>query len=322
MEIQHTAATTLIQVFEKIQYQYILGLTATFERLDGKHELIAKYCPIIDKITTEEALINGWIANYKEYQVLIDVNDIEDYKQYNKSFTEHYEFFNFEFDTALSMVGKDGFRNRLKLRDEMCRGRNLSEEERKNLLRTITYHAVGFMKAIQDRKTFINNHPKKIEIARKIIEARPDSKIITFSNNVKMAESIGYGQVYTGKVSSKKARIILEDFSNAFTGVINSCVKLDEGQDIRGLSVAIVLGLNSSKIKSCQRRGRAIRHEGSKVAEIFNIIIDQTAELSWFANSHSNDKYITIDEQGLEDVLAGKEPKPYYRKIKDFTFRY
>ena len=32
----------------------VLGLTATFERLDGMHEAVAKYCPIVDVITVKE----------------------------------------------------------------------------------------------------------------------------------------------------------------------------------------------------------------------------------------------------------------------------
>ena len=42
----------------------------------------------------------------------------------------------------------------------------------------------------------------------------------------------------------------------------------------------------------------------------------------WFNNANKNQPYITIDEEGLNDVLLGKEPKPYVKKIKDFTFRY
>ena len=49
---------------------------------------------------------------------------------------------------------------------------------------------MGLMRTMHKRKAFINNHPKKIEIAKKIMEARPNSKIITFSNNVKMAEAL------------------------------------------------------------------------------------------------------------------------------------
>lgn len=67
---------------------------------------------------------------------------------------------------------------------------------------------------------------------------------------------------------------------------------------------------------------RCIRFEKDKTAEIFNLVINQTVELEWFRNGHPNNDYITIDEQGLEDVLAGREPKPYVKHIKDFTFRY
>lgn len=38
--------------------------------------------------------------------------------------------------------------------------------------------------------------------------------------------------------------------------------------------------------------------------------------------SNSSASVITIDEKGLDDVLAGKEPRPYVKHIKDFTFRY
>ena len=87
-----------------------------------------------------------------------------------------------------------------------------------------------YVQKVQKRKAFINNHLKKIELTRKIIEARPNAKIITFSNNVKMAESIGIGMVYTGKDSKKKSRMTLEEFSLQPTGVINSCAKLNEGK--------------------------------------------------------------------------------------------
>lgn len=99
-EIHRAAADLLKQVFETIKYKYILGLTATFERLDGKHALLEKYCPIFDEITLEEARFQGWISNYKEYKVMLDVDDIDEYKEYNREFTEHFEFFNFDFNLA------------------------------------------------------------------------------------------------------------------------------------------------------------------------------------------------------------------------------
>ena len=315
------AAETFQQVFKQVNYKYILGLTATFERLDGKHELIQKYCPVIDEVTLIEAKINHWIADFKEYMVILETEDIDIYKEYNKSFIASFEFFNFDWNLALSMTGNSGYIAQYKYRDKLCP--NGSVEDKKKVLQNIKYHAINFMRTIQKRIAYINNHPKKIEIVRQIIEARNNSKIITFSNNIKMAESIGMGgQVYTGKDNKKKARANLEEFNNARKGIIHSVAKLNEGADIKGLNVGIILGLDSSEIKAVQRRGRCIRFEKDKVAEIFNLVIDSTVEMEWFRKGHPNGDYIVIDEQGLKDVLAGKEPQPYKKKLKQFQFRF
>lgn len=304
-------------IFTKVKYKMILGLTATLERLDGKHSILEKYSPVVDKVSLTEALTNGWVSTYKEYQVIIDVDDIDTYLKWDNEFTRHFEFFNFNFKLLMALVGPQGFKRRIEYRDLICQ----DESQKSEVLKAITIHATAAMRALQNRKKFINNHPKKIEIAKKIIAARPNSKIITFSNNVKMAESIG-GDVYTGKVSKKKGNDLIDKFNNSEFGLLNSCHRLNEGADIKGLSVAIILGLDSSKIKSTQRLGRAIRLESDKRAEIFNIIINDTAETSWFTNSHSDKQYITIDEDGLDAVLNHKEPKPYRRKITKNLFRF
>lgn len=318
-EIHMIFADTFKQVFSKVKYKWILGLTATLERLDGKHIICKQYCPVIDNIPISECLANGWVSFYNEYQVIIDVDDIDVYKEYNKKFTADFEFFSFDWDKVNKCTGPNGYKYRYALSKEMCPN---NEEERKKIFTQITYHATSLMRVIQQRKSFINNHPKKLELCRKIIESRSSSKIITFSGSIKMAESIGIGEVYSGKVSKKKGRTTIEEFSNKSSGVLNTIKRADAGIDIPGLSVAIIIGTDSSPIKAVQRLGRTIRFEDGKKAEIFNIVINDTVELKWFSNSHANQPYITIDEDGLNDVLQGKEPKPYVKKIKDFTFRY
>lgn len=320
-EAHRVNSTTFRDIFNTIEYKYVLGLTATYERLDDLHkEVMEKYCPVVDTITLQEALLNGWISQYTEYQVLLDVDNIEEYKEYNREFVKSFEFFSFDWNRAMKCIGKNGFIERARMRDEMCpKG---SEEQRKAMFTQITYHATNFMRAITKRKAFINNHPKKLEIARKIINALPFSKIITFSNNIKMAEAIGIGEVYTGKDSKKKARANLEEFNQKTSGVLNSCRKLIEGADIQGLDTAIMLGIDSSETRATQARGRAIRFKEGKHALIFNLVIANTVETEWMKKSHQKSPYITIDEEGLDDVLAGREPKPYMRKIKEFTFRY
>lgn len=92
--------------------------------------------------------------------------------------------------------------------------------------------------------------------------------------------------------------------------------------DIKGLSVGIVLGTNSSEIKATQRIGRICRFEEGKQAEMFYIVINNTVEVEWVKKANINQNYIIINEKGLDDVLAGKEPQPYVKPLKDFQFRY
>ena len=112
-EAHRYASNDFSKIFEKVKYKYILGLTATFERLDGKEYIISKYCPVIDTITTEEALLNGWISKFVEYRVLIDVDDISVYESYNKEFTEHFDLFGFDFRLVNKMFGNNGYKYRL-----------------------------------------------------------------------------------------------------------------------------------------------------------------------------------------------------------------
>ena len=138
-----------------------------------------------------------------------------------------------------------------------------------------------------------------------------------------MAESVGIGYVYSGKDSKKKGRMTIAEFSNIDAGILNTVQRANEGLDLPNLSVAIMLGIDSSKIKAIQRVGRVVRAEGAdKQAEIFNLIIANTAEESWFQKAHTHSNYTVIDEYGLREVLAGREPQPYRKKLKQFQFRY
>ena len=86
---------------------------------------------------------------------------METYNTYNREFTECYEYFNFDFDRIMKLVGKYGHIECAKLRDERCP--NGTEEERKQVFKTIKFKSQRFMQLMQARKGFINNHPKKID---------------------------------------------------------------------------------------------------------------------------------------------------------------
>lgn len=292
---------TFRQLFNNCTPVFILGLTATYERLDGlEKQVVDKICPVCDEVTMDECLENGWVAPYTEYKVLIDV-DLTEYNKANQEFLRYFNFFMYDWDLAMSCVT-----NRFK-QQQVAKAMNVP-------LKDVQACAYGFNKALQFRKTFIANHPKKLEIAKRIIEARPNSKIITFNSSIKQCEAYEMGYVLHSGNTKKKNQMTLEEFSLCKDGVLHASRMADEGLDIQGLNVAIITGFNSSQISNRQRIGRVIRFEPKKQAEIFTLVLNNTVETKWFNKSCEGLDYVEINEAELDNILKKKKAKK--KKIK------
>ena len=192
--------------------------------------------------------------------------DLTEYNTWNAKFNKAFAFFNFEFETA--MKAATDFTARAKI------AKALGVD-----IKMVSAMGMEFVRSLKARKEFIMNHPKKIEIAKKIIEARKDHKILTFSGTIKQSESIGVGWVMHSKKSKKNNAETVEAFNKAESGVMNTSKAADEGLDIDGVDVEIILHTDSSKIRKGQRLGRSIRFKEGKTAEIFTLIIAGTQEM-------------------------------------------
>lgn len=187
---------------------------------------------------------------------------------------------------------------------------------------TVMGVAQKWNRAMRARKTFIQNHPKKFEIAKKILDARKDKKCITFSSTIKQAESFKSGYVLHSKKSEKQNKLTLEEFNKAATGVLHTSRAVNQGVDVPGLSVGIILSIDSSKITKQQRKGRICRFEEGKEAELFTIVLKGTQEYTWAMNSATS-KYTTINEEQLNKILAGETIETREREnIVNTKFRF
>lgn len=310
-ECHRIPSDTFYAVFEKRNPSIVLGLSATFNRLDGRHELLKKFCPVCDIISTREAIENNWLSQYREYKILLEVDDIQEYQEASRQFQESFSMFDFNFSLAMECVT-----NIIKRR-VYAKKMGIPPAEMDSIVFT-------WNRALRARKAFVMNHPKKIEVARKIIAARPQEKIITFSATIAQSERIGGGFVVNSGKTKKRNRITMEEFAKLSTGVIHTAKSLDEGSDIPGLNTAIILCNTSSKTQKTQRVGRVIRYESGKKAEIFTLVIKGTMEESWFNNSSAENQYIELSEQELDEVLDGFESTNLVQEAKetDLLFRF
>jgi superfamily II DNA or RNA helicase len=214
--------------------------------------------------------------------------DLSQYHQLNKTFMSHFAFFDFDFSLAMSLL------TNIFKQQQFAKSRNVP-------LKDVKANVYNFMRVVQARKAFIANHPYKLEIAKKIIEARKDKKIITFNSSIKQCESYETGYVVHSGNTKKKNRMTLEEFAKCDKAIIHSAAQLKEGLDVPGLEVAIVTGFNSSQIEKKQMNGRVIRYEPGKQAEIFTLVLKGTVEEKWFQKSTEEMNYIELTE---EDIIS------------------
>lgn len=307
-EVHLYMAETFSQVFLKVKYKHILCLTGTIERLDGKQVLLQEYAPICDTVTLDDATKNGWVAEFKQFKVFLDV-DLDEYKKHHAQFLHHFSYFNFSFETAMACVTNVGSRINYatQLKDEV---------------KNVMLHAMGFIRALKARKSFIYDHPKKIEIVNKIIHARENAKIITFTKSVAHAKQICCGDIYHGSLSKKKKDKVMADFNDAESGVMNSCKALDVGADVKGVNTIIIISGDSSSITKRQRIGRGIRKEEDKIAEIWQLVIKGTVEEEWYRKSSTGLKGTTINEEQLDELLTTGKFEDKRHKETSFLFRF
>lgn len=192
-------------------------------------------------------------------------------------------------------------------------------------LKEIRGFAAAWMKMLRNRKSFVMSHPKKLEIANKILDARKDKKCITFSATIKDAEQFRSrgALILHSKQKKQENKQIIENFNSLTSGVLSTSKSADAGLDVKGLSVGIILSGDSSKTRTTQRVGRAIRQEEGKIAEIFTLVIGKSIEENWYSNANVNQQYITINENQLDIILNGGEVSTKTKRgIADTKYRF
>lgn len=309
-EIHLTPTATLGEIFTCVDYNMILGLTATIERLDGKEIIVKSYAPVCDEITIDEATSNGWLSPYKEYVVMLDV-DMTEYNKWNQEFIGFFSQMGYDFNLGMRLT------TNIIERRKYAKKLGLDQKQ---------FDAVcfGWMDRLRKRKKFVQSHPHKLEIARKILDARKDKKCIVFASTIKECEQLAQKNelVLHSQRSKKDNSAAIDAFNQLNCGNVFSVRSAKTGLDLKGLSVEIIMNTDSSKISKVQAVGRTIRFEPGKQAEIFTLIIRNSVEEKWLANS-TDSSYIVINEQQLEKVLNYEPLELRDRKlIKDVKNRY
>lgn len=265
-----------------IPHKFILGIS--YYKDSSKW---VNYIPLLDTISKEEASLYNWINTYKEYKVILTVPDINLYKDHDAKFWRYMRLFNNDLNIMLNCVRSQAYREHFAV-------------EHKFDMKLVNACTFGAEKELKWRKEFIYNHPKKYEIANKILSTFEDKHCIIFSPTTKVASMYELTQ-FNSKLSKKIKETVMNELKLGFTQSISAV--LDVSSDISHKFDVEIIHCNNSSNSLKEDRLRVINKNGL----IFTLVIAQTMEEQWFKLSTLDNDYITITEGMLSRLLRGED---------------
>ncbi len=297
-EIHSMGSEENIKIFENVKYKWVLGLTGTFERPDGRHTLVAKYAPVVERVTRQEALKNNWISFFEIHTFSVKMKDRAEYDRISQKMR------------LIEMTTGNFIRCQYITKNKSI------------FAPSVVKLAFEMMSLVRQRKELVYGQETKLEKARDLLKMYPDQAIVFFEriDDAKrfgeMIEPFCKYAIYTGsektgevhksgkqagkpkrKITPKKTKeAILTSFRSGETRVLLAVNALNMGVELN-VSLAIITAGNSSWVDFEQRLGRVLTLKEGQICRLFQIICSGTIESSWTNSRSKNVKTIKHELQ-------------------------
>jgi superfamily II DNA or RNA helicase len=236
-----------------------LGLTATFERPDGAHEVIADlvgsrvYRAAVDDLAGEH------LADYeiRRIEVALTTDERAAYEDAQGTFVDYLK------QSNLSLRSGSDYRKLV-----MRSGND--PKAREALL------------AKQRARRIMMNADAKVATLGRLLDRHRDDRTIVFTAHTDLVYRLSERYLLpaiTSETGTGERREILERFRDGTYSRVVTANVLDEGVDVPDANVAVVLAGSGSEREFTQRLGRILRPtEGDGPALLYEVVTEETAE--------------------------------------------
>lgn len=225
----------------------ILGLTGTPPRWRNseKGEMVSKYCPIVYKYITDDAVEDKILNDYKivVHELVLDTKRNMPIEVKGKRWMSS-EFDSYEYWT-------------------------------RRLTQATTQKAKQIMSVL--RMNSMMKYPSKDAYAKTLFDSI-DEKCILFANTIEQARSLCE---YTYDSQNPDSEDNLQAFSAGKINKLSCVLQLNEGVNIKGLKAGVIMHSYGNERKSSQRIGRLLRLNPDDCATIHILCYKGTVDEKW-----------------------------------------
>ncbi|MFC4542096.1 DEAD/DEAH box helicase [Halosolutus amylolyticus] len=258
-EVHHLGGEGYREIARLLAAPARLGLTATFERPDGAHDVIEDIVgPLVHRVDPDD-LAGTHLAPYdiKRLEVSLTPDEREEYERKQEVFTNYLARSNIDMRS-----GSDY--------QELVKRSGSDPAAREALL------------ARQRARAIVYGSEAKIDALGRILADHRGDRTIVFTAHNDLAYDVSERfliPTITHQTGTAERREVLERFrQGTYTRIATSNV-LDEGVDVPDASVAVVLSGSGSEREFVQRLGRILRPnaDGGR-AILYEVVASDTSE--------------------------------------------
>ena len=258
-EEHHLPAPTYRQIPEMSIAPYRLGLTATYERADGKHELLNDLLGPVVYEEDVDVLAGEYLSEYETIHMQVELTE-EERSQYDEEYVIYREYVD---SHAFDLWKEEGYR-------EFLTRTSYDPEGRRALI------------AKQRSEEIARAAAKKLDTLDTLLKRHYDDRTIIFTANNDFAYEISREFIVpciTHQTETEERTEILDRFRMGGYSMLATSQVLDEGIDVPAANVGIILSGSASKRQYAQRLGRILRPtDDRKPARLYEIIAANTVE--------------------------------------------
>ncbi|MBD3255280.1 MAG: DEAD/DEAH box helicase [Candidatus Lokiarchaeota archaeon] len=264
-EVHHLSSEGYIQIAEMFAAPFRLGLTATYERSDGRHKELQRVLGgIIYEIEANE-LTGSYLADYNTKQIPVSFTPQE-----REEYEQTYDIFRHYLISRKIRLRSPADFKKIVLRS----GRDPAA--RKAILARNKAEKMAF------------NSQNKLDKLGELLDKRNRTIIFTKYNQTvyKIARCFLIPCI-THKTRKQEREDILDKFKEGKYRAIVSSRVLNEGINVPEANVGIILSGTGSSREYIQRLGRLLRPRPNKKAVLYELITKNTMEVKTSARRRS-----------------------------------